>query len=322
MKTRYFPFDAFLSHNQNDGSHLVHDGLTRLGARSWHDGYADITDRLVQARLRGAIVGSRYICVCIGQAFRDSEWVQIEYRAGLEKDRAMVIAMDASPAIPVELKRERIFPIHSEGLEPLARFLISENTRGDSGLTGEDEARRVSTALALRSSLQGQTRLTLSLIEQARLAKERMDYVLAQPDAERPAFDLSMLIHHLSNGSRRFLGGYFMPDEDELRSVVLDMFEALSRHPAAVRKLESSVGRPDYDFLDPLIDLMQYPAEAPRAIRLFETMSALLDEVWRTNPVTRKDMAAFRWHAAQVRAGKPFASSRERRNDKLRRERR
>ena len=322
MKARYFPYDAFLSHNQNDGSHIIRDELAHLGARTWHDGYADISDRLVQERVRSGIVESRYICVCIGQAFRDSEWVRVEYRAGLEKGRAIVVATDASPAIPAALAHERVFPIHTEGLEPLARFLISENTRDDSGLTGEAETRRVHTLLGLRSGLQGQTRLELSLLEQARLAKERLSYLLAQPDAAHPAFDLSTLIYHLSNGHRRFLGGYFMPDEHELRTVVLDMFEALACHPAAVRQLDSSVGRQDYDFLDPVIDLMQYPAEAARAIRVFETMSALLDEAWRTNCVTRKDMAAFRWHAAQVRAGKPFATSRERRNDKLRKSRR
>jgi len=322
MKARYFPYDAFLSHNQNDGSHVIRDELVRLGATTWHDGYADITDRLVQERVRSGIVKSRYVCVCIGHAFRDSEWVRVEYRAGLEKGRAVVIATDASPAIPTALAHERVFPIHAEGLEPLARFLISENTRGDSGLTGEAETRRVNTALGLRSGLQGQTRLELSLLEQARLTKERLSYLLGQSDAARPAFELSMLIYRLSNGHRRFLGGYFMPNEHEMHTVVLDMFEALSCHPAAVRKLDSSIGKRDYDFLDPLIDLMQYPAEAARATQVFETMSALLDEAWRTNSVTRKDMAAFRWHAAQVRAGKPFATSREQRNDKVRKSRR
>lgn len=52
MKARYFPYDAFLSHNQNDGSHVIRDHLVRLGATTWHDGYADITDRLVQERVR------------------------------------------------------------------------------------------------------------------------------------------------------------------------------------------------------------------------------------------------------------------------------
>ena len=86
MKARYFPYDAFLSHNQNDGSHVIRDDLVRLGATTWHDGYADITDRLVQERVRSGIVKSRYVCVCIGHAFRDSEWVRVEYRAGLEKE--------------------------------------------------------------------------------------------------------------------------------------------------------------------------------------------------------------------------------------------
>ena len=30
MKARYFPYDAFLSHNQNDGSHVIRDELVRL----------------------------------------------------------------------------------------------------------------------------------------------------------------------------------------------------------------------------------------------------------------------------------------------------
>jgi len=328
MKTRYFPYDAFLSHNQDDGSHHIRDELERLGARVWHDGYADITDRLVQGRITGGLADSRHICVCIGQSFRDSEWVRTEYRSGLtiererKAERVVVVATDSTPAIPKELEGQRIFPLYVEGCEPLARFLIAGNARLSGPPVTSAEEQHVRTLLGLRSIMGSQTNLKLSLEERARLTKERLGYLLSQPDAESPAFDLGLLVYHLANGDRRFLGGYFMPDEHELRTVILDMFEALSRHPAVVRKLDSSVGRPDYDFLDPLIDLMRYPTEAARAVRVFEIMSALLDEAWRSNRVTRKDMAAFRLHAAQVRAGMPFAAAREKRNEKLRKSRR
>src|SRR5689334_3543047 len=125
MKTRYFPFDGFLSHNQDDGSHVLRDELHHRGVRVWHDDYADITDRLVQSRIRRGIVESRFICVCIGQSFRDSEWVKIEYGSGLTIERGrpghrvVVIATDAKAAVPAALARHPVFPIYADGLDPL-----------------------------------------------------------------------------------------------------------------------------------------------------------------------------------------------------------
>lgn len=324
MKTRYFPFDGFLSHNRDDGSHILRDQLAQMGARVWHDGYADITDRRVQSRVRAGLVESRYICVCIGSAFRDSEWVQTEYRSGLDIEgedpgkRVVVIATDAAPAIPALLKRHPVFPVHAEGPEQLARFLVAQNSRDDSGLQGLVEENRIAAALGLRSILNGKTRLNLSEVEQMRLVKERLSYVLASADKTAANFEVSQLAYRLGHeGWRYMLKGYFLDDEIELRALALDIYEALSREPAAVEDFYTQ--RNPRDVLDPLIDLMRFPAETARARLAFEAIIAALDQKWRTDRFTRKHADIYRWHAKQVLKGKPFAQTREERDRRLRR---
>ena len=326
MKTRYFPFDGFLSHNKDDGSHVLRDELHHRGARVWHDDYADITDRLVQSRIRRGIVESRFICVCVGQAFRESEWVKIEYGSGLAIERGrpghrvLVVATDAKAAIPATLARHPVFPIHADGVDPLARFLVSQNTRLESGLTGEEEENRRGVNLGLRSILNGQTSLELSMAEEMRLLKERVAYVLTSPDKTAANFDIGHLAYQLgSEGTRRFLKGYFLDDEQELRSLALDIYEAFSRHPDVVTHYVSSATRDARDILDPLIDLMRYPAESSRAQRIFDAVASVLESKWRLNKHTRKHADIYRWHAKQVLKGKPFAKTREERDSKLRR---
>jgi hypothetical protein len=137
-ETRRFAFDAFLSHNQRDGSIELARALEQRGVRVWHDGDRDMSNRDVQREVRAALDLSRLICVCVGPAFRDSEWVKAEYNLGIRSEqsvgalRVIVIALAPEPDIPATLEHKPLVSGH-ENLDYLAALLRLSNAQGDAG---------------------------------------------------------------------------------------------------------------------------------------------------------------------------------------------
>lgn len=319
-----------MSHNKDDGSHLIRDELARLGAKAWHDGYADITNRAVQARITGALAESRYICVCVGDAFRDSDWVKVEYRTGLATEhlpavsRVLVLATGAAPTVPDELGQHRVFDVHSHGLKELAAHLIAENARPAKGSSapeaGSAEDIRLHVVRGLRSRVAARSHFKLSVLELARLARERLVYQLANPSDGDVVFTLTDIIWRIDRDEHRhYSNTYFRPAEAELRTIVLDLFESFASHREHVRALPAhSLLSDRYDCLDPLIELMTYPDEVVRARRVFDAMCAVLENEWRKWPHVRSVIPNFRWSADQVLSGASLTSAQERRNAMIR----
>ena len=172
---RFLKHDVFLSHNQNDGSHLLCEALTGLGADAWHDGYADMAQRNVRSLVWGALTDSRYICVCVADGFRDSEWVKVEYNSGLHIERGfgiprVIVALTGlSAKAPAELSGHPTFDVHSEGVQRLAEFVLSEN----SSRSNSDRVR--ARGKALRGKINQHTNIRLTSLELARLGRIRAE---------------------------------------------------------------------------------------------------------------------------------------------------
>lgn len=112
--SRAFQFDAFLSHNQADNSGDLAVALRRVGAKVWRDDDSDMSDQRVRDRINKAINASRYLVVCVGPTFRDSEWVRAEYVPALLQARShgferVVVAKAPSGSLPDELEICRLF---------------------------------------------------------------------------------------------------------------------------------------------------------------------------------------------------------------------
>lgn len=121
-RLRYFRHDAFLSHNREDGSIELCRRLSEVGVSAWHDGDANMAELAVHRAVAAALADSRYICVCVGPGFRNSQWVRAEYTYAMETGRVLVVEMAPGGAIPEALKDQRRFAV-SDGLDPLASFL-------------------------------------------------------------------------------------------------------------------------------------------------------------------------------------------------------
>jgi hypothetical protein len=130
---RIFPYDAFLSHNRDDGSANLAKLLNAAHVAVWHDGDADLRDSRVRQAVAGALSDSRYIVVCVDSTFRDSAWVRAEYEPGLRFEaehrvpRVLVAAMDYAPAIPASLAACPIYNIPVGELARLAECLRTGN---------------------------------------------------------------------------------------------------------------------------------------------------------------------------------------------------
>ena len=129
---RAFQFDAFLSHNRDDGSERLLSALSDRGVVAWHDGNADLRDRKVMDAVRRAIDASRTIVLCVGAGFRDSAWVQAEYVPALKLEETgrltRVVIADLEPGggtIPEALRRSPRFAWSQD--QHLAEFLIGQN---------------------------------------------------------------------------------------------------------------------------------------------------------------------------------------------------
>jgi TIR domain-containing protein len=128
---RVFPLEAFLSHNRFDRSAEVALELQRRGVSIWHDAHADMADRQVRSKVSNAILGSRYVVVCVGLNFQDSHWVRAEYRPALEAERArkvtrvVVLQMHPGAQIPNELAKQPRF-LFAE-IDKLCTFILEGN---------------------------------------------------------------------------------------------------------------------------------------------------------------------------------------------------
>jgi hypothetical protein len=137
-EARRFAFDAFLSHNQRDGSIELAKGLEQRGVRVWHDGDRNMSNQDVQREVRAALDMSRLICVCTGPQFRDSEWVRAEYNLGLRSEqsvgamRVIVVALAPGASAPPGLEHRPLISGY-DNLDYLAAILRIANAQGDAG---------------------------------------------------------------------------------------------------------------------------------------------------------------------------------------------
>ncbi|MGY3032938.1 hypothetical protein ACVIIV_002108 [Bradyrhizobium sp. USDA 4354] len=128
---RVFKFDGFISHNRNDGSSHIAAQLRSLGVSIWHDEDADLRERKVQAHVARALRASRYLVVYVSAQFRDSAWVQCEYRPTFELEkhgnliRTVVLSDGDESLIPAALRNAPRFGTNS--LKQLADFLREGN---------------------------------------------------------------------------------------------------------------------------------------------------------------------------------------------------
>lgn len=132
---RVFQFDAFISHNRNDGhSQILAEKLRCQGARVWRDDEQDLSDRAVQSSVSSALIQSRFVIVCIDHGFQDSSWCRAEYlpaiatgkRAGAT--RILVARVEAEAPIPADLREAAVFNCHRDDeLERLAAVITKGN---------------------------------------------------------------------------------------------------------------------------------------------------------------------------------------------------
>jgi hypothetical protein len=339
MRRRFFRYDVFLSHNAEDGSHLLRDRLAAMGVTAWHDGYADMTDRQVQLTIWSALGESRYICVCVHDGFRDSEWVRIEYGTGLkiERDfglpRVIVARTGRNGKIPEGLERSRHFDTVSEGIEPLVRFLIGENARLPKGTLedslDEAEKRRLETLRKLRSVTASQSHFEPSAVERGRLLRERLIYLLDRPPGQDLSWTIRELLWDLRGEGRLYAATGFTAvwRSEEMRLLYLDMFERLAARPELIRSCSEFIT--DTLFADAIADIVEDRKAAERAYRVFgavhEILSGLIKEE-RTRDRLRggywaEALQASRAFIDDLRGGYERREARQRRNQRLSRKR-
>lgn len=280
MSGRFFEYDVFLSHNANDGSHVLRDRLVDAGVRAWHDGYADMSDRLVQSKIGRALGESRYICVCVHDAFRDSEWVRVEYTTGLDIQKTfhiprVVVARTGSIGqIPTDLANCPLYDLSSSGVEPLATFLLKENARPPKGIAEDalpvGERTRLAAARKLRSVTKSHSHFQLSEFEIALLLRERLDVVAKEnpgPSFEHFVWNVLNALHGRSGAGYRFEGRTILWRANELKSIYLGIFERLASLEAHLRYIFAKHKALVHDdtFADAVADIAESPAHAARA---------------------------------------------------------
>jgi hypothetical protein len=128
---RAFYSDAFLSHRQGDASVRLAKLLQEYGIRAWHDGDADLSDRVVRKHISHAIGSSRIVLVCLTSA-GSSNWMRAEYEPALRLEqiqtftRVAVALITSDVLIPPELDRCPCFEVATQ-IEELASFLHDAN---------------------------------------------------------------------------------------------------------------------------------------------------------------------------------------------------
>lgn len=319
MKKRFFEYDVFLSHNADDGSHLLRDRLAAMGVAAWHDGYADMTERQVQQAIWSALGRSRYICVCVHDGFRDSEWVRIEYGTGLkiERDfglpRVIVARTGRNGRIPEGLNRSRLFDIVSDGIEPLTHFLTCENARVPKGTSEESldegEKRRLNSIRKLRSLAASQSHFKLSSVERTRLGRERLIYLLERPPGPDLPWTLQRLLWDLRENGVLYAnrGITSLALSEEMRSLYLDIFERLAACPEHIRFYIAQSPNDliiDAMFADAIADLATDSKMTERAHRVFDAVHAVLSGLVKEEQ--GRDRLRARLWARELHANRKF----------------
>jgi hypothetical protein len=129
---RAFDFDAFVSHNRDDGAAALSTDLTNRGVAVYCDQNDDLTDRQVRTKVGRALARSRFVLVHVGPNFRLSSWCRAEIMPSfqIQSPRSVErVLVGRSPGVivPGELAAcSRVFTVPSE-LEDLARFVITAN---------------------------------------------------------------------------------------------------------------------------------------------------------------------------------------------------
>ena len=136
---RHFKYDAFISHNQGDGSAELVKALGKYGLKVWHDGDADMSDQRVVDLVFGAIPEARLLCTCVGPNFRNSQWVREEYQFGVALEhgagaiRVVVVELAPNVEAPAELAHKLRLPAYN-GPELLAAHLLAANSATETEL--------------------------------------------------------------------------------------------------------------------------------------------------------------------------------------------
>lgn len=130
---RVFYFDAFLSHNRADSSPSLKSRLEASGLRIWHDSDADLRARKVRVRVAAGLKSSRFVVVCIHDAFLDSLWCRAEYLPALDIEkrtrvqRILVARMSPSIAVPSALQGAPVFDCTHEIPAAILDLLTTAN---------------------------------------------------------------------------------------------------------------------------------------------------------------------------------------------------
>jgi hypothetical protein len=306
---RFFTYDAFLSHNQGDGSIALAKALAAHGVRAWHDGDADMSDSHVQSVVRQALADARFTCVCIGPHFRDSQWVQAEYSAGLAIEKKFgvgrVVIVDLAPGgtVPVALSDRPRFPAFHD-LPFLASFLLSANNRMGIGLpttvlSQEVIARLLDDARRLRSLGDQHTSIYVDPEEGFKLAHERFVRTVADHADDAGLIyvrwrELAGLHGPMSEWNMRentrnlkyrnndyWKGLYVVAQSRTDRS--LAVYEFLAVHPEVchliVGQMKGEPSRVRDEFFNPLAELLRSPAHRESAARAFSAVASAVTNV-------------------------------------------
>lgn len=295
---RYFRHDVFLSHNQKDGSLVLRDELLKRSVKAWHDGDADMSDRNVLEIVLSALDASRFICVCVSQTFRDSDWVRSEYQRGLELTRksgaCCVIVAEMTPGaqIPRSLQDQPRFRLYADGIDPLAAYVRAANHRtpidGERFVPDADRLRRDGVKLRSLNGL----REGLSGISDDERAKLLLGNLRSAPiDPQLPAFALIRVLERAQ----------WMND----RRVLLDIYDSVAARDdilaEASRSHDDDQHRPLETLLHPLTELAQTPADRDRASALHDH---LLSRVAALHHLDARIVQLFRRYHDERLAGR------------------
>lgn len=280
---RYFRHDVFLSHNQKDGSLVLRDELIKLGVTAWHDGDSDMSDKNVFSVVQSALDDSRFICVCVRQGFRDSDWVRAEYWRGQELARksgaccVIVAEMTSEAVIPQSLQGQPRFRLYADGLAPLAAYLRAANHRqpvdGEYLVPGADGLRR--DAVKLRSHNPSNTSGSLLGISDDERAKLLLANLRSKPgDGQMPAYALTQILGAASS----------INDQQVLLDIYAQVAPRDDILTEAARGEDEDQHRSLQALLHPLSELARDPAYSAQACDLHDKILSRVAAIHHLSP--------------------------------------
>jgi hypothetical protein len=270
----------------------------------------------VQSVVRQALTDSRFICVCVGEDYRDSHWVQAEYNAGLELEktfgvaRIVVVELCRQAPVPKALIGKPRFSAHHD-LAFLSTFLLLANSRTDINPTApglpagvvdflREDARR------LRSLGHRHTAVHIYPQEQFKLAHERFKralqdqpgnreviaarwHELTGPKGAMNSWGVGDSVRQLRYRDSTFWGPLAVAAKSSLDRC-LAAYECLASHPDTCRLLVTEMQHDPKrlcgELFDPLAELLRSPEHRESAAtihaRLSSAVSDLLDTEFAT----------------------------------------